>query len=140
MLRVDTAAPLSPAVSEHAVAVAGLPAATAHEAAVLLRSAAAVRRCILGTRSGLICSRDCWSHRNSGERMKSVAPFRMALPRIERQTTSHYLMQGIPHGGESQAEAAMFVRYWWQVGPRLIALSFAALAYEHQRESGLSCR
>lgn len=26
------------------------------------------------------------------------------------------LMQGIPHGGKSQAEAAMFVRYWWQVG------------------------
>jgi hypothetical protein len=54
MLRVDSQAPLSPAVSEHAVAVAGQPAATAHEAAVLLRSAAAVRRCASGTRIGFV--------------------------------------------------------------------------------------
>jgi hypothetical protein len=54
MLRVDTRAPLSPAVSEHAIAVAGRPAATAHDAAVLLRSAAAVRRRASGTRSGVV--------------------------------------------------------------------------------------
>ena len=55
MLRVDTRAPLSPAVSEHAVAVAGQPAATAHDAAVLLRSVAAVGLlCVGGTKSGLL--------------------------------------------------------------------------------------
>jgi hypothetical protein len=39
-------------------------------------------------------------------------------------------MQGIPHGpgGDSQAEAAMFVRYWWQVGRSPVALRLAALA------------
>lgn len=55
MLRVDTTAPLSHAVSEHAVAVAGRPAATAHETAVLLRSAAAVGCCVMGTRGDLVC-------------------------------------------------------------------------------------
>jgi hypothetical protein len=64
MLRVDTAAPLSPAVSEHAVAVAGRPAATAHDAAVLLRSAAAVRRRVF----------DCWS--GSDLQLAGAAPQR----------------------------------------------------------------
>jgi hypothetical protein len=42
MLRVDSRAALSPAVAQHGVAMAGQPVASAHQAAVLLRAAAAV--------------------------------------------------------------------------------------------------
>jgi hypothetical protein len=39
-----------------------------------------------------------------------------------QSSQGHRLMQDVPHGGGSQAEAAMFVRYWWQVGRSPIAL------------------
>ena len=111
MLRVDAAAPLSPAVSEHAVAVAGRPAVTAHEAAVLLRGAAAVGSLCLTAGLARI-----WGRRRCATEMSASGTLH-SLGWCCQNSQGQCLMQDIPHGGDSQAEAAMFVRYWWQVGP-----------------------
>ena len=82
MLRVDAAAPLSPAVSEHADAVAGRPAATAHEAAVLLRGAAAVGSLCLTAGLARICGSPALRHRD--ERTRNAALPGMVLPKLTR--------------------------------------------------------
>ena len=82
MLRVDAAAPLSPAVSEHAVAVAGRPAVTAHEAAVLLRGAAAVGSLCLTAGLARICGSPALRHRD--ERTRNAALPGMVLPKLTR--------------------------------------------------------